>query len=171
MDTAAWIAVAGLIATVVGTLGAALGAVALQAKLGRQHERESRLWSERLAVYAEAAVAVERVRVHAYNLTQPHYQGSGGPTRLVDVPELTPSGVLTARIEALAPATVRAAWGALVEAELDLKIEVDRFAENDWDPGAYETPGWPENTRELVAVRAAVERFREAVRAAVGNQD
>jgi hypothetical protein len=154
------------IATLVGAFGGSMW----QAKRARQHDRDHRLWTERLTLYADAAIAAERARVKAYNLTQTRY-GDWGPTLIDPISELTPTGVLTARIEALAPAAVRAAWTALVAAEHDLRVAISEYFDDGHDPAAPETPGWAEGTAELAAVRVAVERFRQAVREAVGNRD
>jgi hypothetical protein len=61
VDATTAIAIAGIAATLIGTLAAGLGGPLLQSRSAARHEREQRLHAERIQIYTEAMAAVEAV--------------------------------------------------------------------------------------------------------------
>ncbi len=160
MDSAYILAVVGI----GGTLVASISTVAVQNWSTRRQALDERLWAERMAVYVEAGLVAERLDTRAYNLTKPLVMGE--PQEVDKLPEASTTRAVSARIEVVASAKVRAAWTSLVAAERVLDITVREFPHN---PHAIEQAGWPEDDSVLVVVWGAVRSFRAAVRADVGN--
>lgn len=151
-------------------IGGAVAAGALpavvQGRQARNLARDERLWAERVAAYHQASLIAERLDTQAYNLTKPtvYTQGWG-----VDaLPEAAAVREVSARMEIVAPPTVRSAWASVVAADRTLRDEVQAWVQENLSE-EYE-PGWPEDHHTLVLVRHMVRSFREAVRADVGNR-
>jgi hypothetical protein len=105
VDATTTIAIAGIAATLIGTLAAGLGGPLLQSRSAARHEREQRLHAERIQIYTEAMAAAEAVERWVFYVVDGEGERPDPP-----IPSIERYIAITAKLRLFGPKAVTQAW-------------------------------------------------------------